>query len=186
MFLELNSNGLYQNLGKGKESCCLVFPSSTKREIRHFKVVVVKRWLRHLQKSVMHVLFCRSRCRRLHRCLSSFLSGQKLLPGRLFQFRSFYLTILFCTVCNWLKISGHFLEQPSIKPRNSSVFYELKAWRHEEQTWRQIFPRLEIPWILANGLSSTEQYLRVSDLFCENARSTTDFEEKMGGLSTGY
>ena len=67
MSLELNSKGLYQNSGKGKESCCLVFPSSTKREIRHFHVVVVQRRLRHVQKSVMHVFFCRSRCRRLHR-----------------------------------------------------------------------------------------------------------------------
>ena len=42
-FLELNSKGLHQNSGKEKESCCLVFPSSTKREIRCFHVVVVQR-----------------------------------------------------------------------------------------------------------------------------------------------
>ena len=42
MFLELNSKGLYQSSGKEKESCCLVFPSSTKREIRQFHVVVVQ------------------------------------------------------------------------------------------------------------------------------------------------
>ena len=42
IFLELNSKGLYQSSGKEKESCCLVFPSSTKREIRHFHVVVVQ------------------------------------------------------------------------------------------------------------------------------------------------
>ena len=40
-FLVLNSKGLYQSSGKEKESCCLVFPSSTKCEIRHFHVVVV-------------------------------------------------------------------------------------------------------------------------------------------------
>ena len=39
--LELNFEGLYQSSGKEKESCCLVFPSSTKREIRHFHVIVV-------------------------------------------------------------------------------------------------------------------------------------------------
>ena len=39
---ELNSKGLYQSLGKEKESCCLLFPSLTKREIRHFHVVVVQ------------------------------------------------------------------------------------------------------------------------------------------------
>ena len=38
---EFNSEGLYQSSGKEKESCCLVFPSSTKREIRHFHDVVV-------------------------------------------------------------------------------------------------------------------------------------------------
>ena len=57
-FLELNSKGLYQSSGKEKESCCLVFPSSTKREIRHFHVVVVQRRLRNVQKSVMHVQSC--------------------------------------------------------------------------------------------------------------------------------
>ena len=32
VFLELDSKGLYQSLGKGKESCFLAFPFSTKRE----------------------------------------------------------------------------------------------------------------------------------------------------------
>ena len=35
MFWVLNSKGLDQSSGK-EESCCLVFPSSTKREFRHF------------------------------------------------------------------------------------------------------------------------------------------------------
>ena len=59
---------------KEKQSRCLVFTSSTKREIRHF----------HVQKSVMHVqsccfaylnllLFCRSRCRHRRCCLSSLI-----------------------------------------------------------------------------------------------------------------
>ena len=51
MFLELNSKGLYQSSGKEKGSCFLVFPSSTKREIRHFHIVVVQQWLRNVQKS---------------------------------------------------------------------------------------------------------------------------------------
>ena len=37
----LDSKGLYQSAEKEKESCCLVFPSSTNREISHFHVVVV-------------------------------------------------------------------------------------------------------------------------------------------------
>ena len=43
---------------KRKESCCLVFPSSTRREIRHFHVVVVQRRQRNVQKRVMHVSSC--------------------------------------------------------------------------------------------------------------------------------
>ena len=35
-----------------------MFPSSTKREIRHFHVVAVQRRLRNVQKSVMHVQSC--------------------------------------------------------------------------------------------------------------------------------
>ena len=58
IFLELNSERLYQSSGKEKESRCLVRTSSTKRENRHFYVVVVQRRLRHVQKSVMHVQNC--------------------------------------------------------------------------------------------------------------------------------
>ena len=42
IFLELNSKGLHQISGKEKESCCLVFPSSTNRQIGHFHAVVVQ------------------------------------------------------------------------------------------------------------------------------------------------
>ena len=41
MFLELNAKGLHESLEKEKESCCLVFASSIKGEIRKFHVVVV-------------------------------------------------------------------------------------------------------------------------------------------------
>ena len=65
MFLELNSKGLYQSSGKEKENCCLVFPSSTKREFRrHFHVVVVQRRLRNVQKkhaARAKLLFCLSK-----------------------------------------------------------------------------------------------------------------------------
>ena len=43
IFWELNSKGLYQSSGKENESCFLAFMSSTKRESRHFHVVVVQR-----------------------------------------------------------------------------------------------------------------------------------------------
>ena len=68
-----------------KKKVVLLFASSAKRELRHFHVVVLQRRLRNVQKSGMHVqsccvanlnqlLFCRSRCRRRRRSLSSLLS----------------------------------------------------------------------------------------------------------------
>ena len=81
MFLELNSKRLYQSSGKEKESFCLVFPSTRKRE-RYDCAVTAKK----CKKSVTHVqsccfanlnllLFYRSRCRRRRRrrCLSSLM-----------------------------------------------------------------------------------------------------------------
>ena len=85
-FSGVNSKELYESLGKEKESCCVVFPSSTKHEIRKVHVIVVQRRPRNVEKSVIHVqgccfsnlrilLFCRRRCH----CLSNLLidkSGQ--------------------------------------------------------------------------------------------------------------
>ena len=63
---------MYQSSGNEKEGCCLFFPSSTKREIWHFHVVVVQRRQEVYKKSMMHKvlfdqsnflsLFCCSRC----------------------------------------------------------------------------------------------------------------------------
>ena len=55
IFLEINSKGLYQSSGKGKENRCLMFTSHTKRETRPFHVVVEQRRQRNVLKSVMHV-----------------------------------------------------------------------------------------------------------------------------------
>ena len=66
-----------------------MIPPLTKREIRHFRVVVVQRRQRSVQKSVMHVksycfaninllIFCRSLCRRCRRCLSSLQDNVKM------------------------------------------------------------------------------------------------------------
>ena len=55
IFLELNSKDCIKVLGKEKESPCLVVLSSTKREIRHFHILVMQRQQRNVQKSVMHV-----------------------------------------------------------------------------------------------------------------------------------
>ena len=54
----MNSKGLYESSGKGKESCCLVVLSSTNHDIRYFHVVVVQQRQRNVQKTVMHVLSC--------------------------------------------------------------------------------------------------------------------------------
>ena len=79
IFLDLNFKELYQSSRKEKESWCLVFTSSTKRETRHFHV------LRNVPKSVMYVqscclpikpvAFCRFRCRRRRRRLCSLVKN---------------------------------------------------------------------------------------------------------------
>ena len=81
--LELNFKGLYQISRKEKENCCFVFPSSRKREIRHFHVVVEQRGQRNvIQNIVIHVqscylvnlnllVYCRFHCCHCRRCLKS-------------------------------------------------------------------------------------------------------------------
>ena len=69
---------------KEKESRCLVSTSSIKREIRHFQVVVKemnnKAWCtcKVVVCSSKPIAFCRSRCRRRRRFLSSFLFIERL------------------------------------------------------------------------------------------------------------
>ena len=50
IFWELNFKRQYRGLEKEKESRCLVFSSSVKREIRQFHVVVVQSLQRNVQK----------------------------------------------------------------------------------------------------------------------------------------
>ena len=78
--MELNSQGLYQSSGKGKESCCLVLPSCTKRKLRYFHAVVVQRRPRNAQDSVMHVQSC---CFAKKTYLIFFLSFSLPLPSSL-------------------------------------------------------------------------------------------------------
>ena len=88
-FLELNSQRLYRRLRKEKESRRGMSTSSTKREIRHFHVVVVQWRQRNVQKrrdaraellfcQPNLLLFCRSRWRHRRHCLSSLLSLRKI------------------------------------------------------------------------------------------------------------
>ena len=58
IFLQLNSKELYQCSGEEKDSCCLMFLPAIKRQIGYFPVVVVRRRLRNVQKSVIHVQSC--------------------------------------------------------------------------------------------------------------------------------
>ena len=71
-------DSVHQSSGREKERSCLLFPSSTKREIRQFHVVVVQRRQRNLQKKVMYVqscLFCWSKL------ISDFLPFSLLSPS---------------------------------------------------------------------------------------------------------
>ena len=56
--LELNSKGLYRSSGKEEECRFLVYPSSTKREIRYFPVLFGQRRQRNVHKSAMLVQSC--------------------------------------------------------------------------------------------------------------------------------
>ena len=88
-FSGLNSEGPYLSLEK-TEKLFVVFTYSVKQvhEIRKFHLPVVQRWLKNVQKSVMHVqsscfaninllLFCCSLCRPRCCCLSSLLLWSK-------------------------------------------------------------------------------------------------------------
>ena len=59
-FSGLNRKEPYLSLKNGKENFCVLLPYSIKRasEIRKFHVAVMKRRLRYVQKSVMHVQSC--------------------------------------------------------------------------------------------------------------------------------
>ena len=74
IFLEVNSKELYQSSEKEKESCCLVFPSSTKREIRHFCIRELKQQRRRRQR--------KRHLRKRIRVASSFFA---LIPPRLLR-----------------------------------------------------------------------------------------------------
>ena len=57
--LGLNPKGPYLSLEREKETFVLCSPTLKRaREIRKFHVAVVQRWLKPVQKSVMHVQSC--------------------------------------------------------------------------------------------------------------------------------
>ena len=85
IFPELNSKRLYQSSRRvNKSRCLIVFTSSTKREVRHFHILVMQRWQRNAQKSMIHMqsscfanlnlsLFCHRCCCCRRLCLSSII-----------------------------------------------------------------------------------------------------------------
>ena len=76
-FFEADSKGLYQSSAKEKESCCLVVPSSTNREIGQFHVLVVQWRQRNVQNSLMMV----SKGGAVVRALASHQCGPGSNPG---------------------------------------------------------------------------------------------------------
>ena len=90
--------------GKKKTESSLEFAFSTKRENKHFHVVVVQRRQGKLQQSVLHVrsccfanlillVFSRSRCGRRHCCLSSLIKTLKTSTLSSSSFSSKFLFI---------------------------------------------------------------------------------------------
>ena len=79
---------LYQSSEKEEESRCLVFTSFTKREIRHFHVVVVQWRQRNVQKNVTHAQSC------CFAILSAFMSFSLTSPSSLLKFPDKGLTNL--------------------------------------------------------------------------------------------
>ena len=119
MSLELNSKGLYQSSGKGKQDCCFVLPSSTKREIRLFHIVVVQRRQteKYHTKKRDHVqscyfaklnllVYCRSPCRRRRRWCPWFIPGTYVslcTESYLFIYLFTYLFIYLLFACIYEK-----------------------------------------------------------------------------------
>ena len=154
MFLELNSKRLHQSSGKENKSRCLAFTSSTKREIRHFHVVVVQRRLRKVKKIVMHrqrccfaklnqLLFCYSRCRCRCGCLRS-------LMGRLrvaFKWTHYRQNLLVRYNQCFLDIQTSMAEI-SIVNKNSFSFLHFLFWKTSNHSCNHFC--LRNYWIEAN------------------------------------
>ena len=122
MLLELNSKRLYHSSRKEKESYCLVIPSSTKREIRQFHVVVVHRRLRSKctkkrdARAKIMVFVCHPKI--LHKHCLQFLLGVKMAPREsennvyakfwgdkqrpLWYVMVFYFALLVAVAVSWL------------------------------------------------------------------------------------
>ena len=99
LFLELNSKRLYQS----SESCCLVFTSSTKRDIMHFHVLVVQWRKRNVGKSVMHVQGC---------CFVNLNLGLLTAPENIIKYHNTGMVMVMVMVCYVIFWSGQLLFLP--------------------------------------------------------------------------
>ena len=80
-FLVLNTEGLYRSSREEKRDHCLVFTSSTKREIKDFYIVVVQWRQRNLHKSVMQSCCFANRELKLERRRRSFKTCVRAAPN---------------------------------------------------------------------------------------------------------
>ena len=131
-FLELNSKGLHQSSGKEKKKFLFLFPSSTKREIRQFHVIVVQRRQRNVQKSVAQLqswcfaclnllLFCHSRYRRRCHYVNSLLKYSTNLIRSFFSARK-------NTGANHTPFSGISLTLRSDTVSERKLWLAIKQW----------------------------------------------------------
>ena len=159
----MNSKGLHQSSGKEKESC-LLFPSSTKREIRQFHVIVVQRRQKNVQKSVAQLqsccfaclnlsLFCHSRYRCRCHCVNSLLKYSTNLIHSFFSARK-------NTAANHTPFSGI-----SFTLRSDTI-RERKLWLAIEQWMKLQWKMYNINIFIQDSKSESDWNVSVSlDLF---------------------
>ena len=108
-----------------------MFTLSTKREIRHFRVVVVQWRQRNVQKSVMHVqnccfaslnllLFCRSRWRRRRGCSSCLIMPR--LHATIGCFWNRFKNNKLCLAYKLHPVVSEICPKAIIKPRLQATF----------------------------------------------------------------
>ena len=123
-----------------------MFTSSTKREIRHFHVVVVQRRLRKAQKIVMHrqscfanlnlLLFYYSRCRCRRRCLRSLIGRLRVA----FKWTGYQQNLLVRYNQRFLDIQTSMAEI-SIVNKNSFSFLHFLFWKTSNHSSNHLYLR---------------------------------------------
>ena len=131
----------------------LTYSIKRAREIRKFHIAVVQLRLRNVQKSVMHVqsccfanlpllLFCRSRCRRSRRCLSSMLLWSRNF-ATLVTWR--HSTSLYCWFAR--DVTAAMLDDQN---KSISLLWELKLYFHVNSSRKTSYPTWPPCHVVAN------------------------------------